>query len=64
MILAPLPSTTFGATPHQVLIDARLDRAKQLLLAADLPVTQICQIMLAIFADTRGNLIQIYQPPA
>lgn len=32
----------FGATPHQVLIDARLDRAKQLLLAADLPVTQIC----------------------
>jgi AraC-like DNA-binding protein len=33
---------TFGETPHQVLIDARLERAKQLLLAADLPVTQIC----------------------
>jgi AraC-like DNA-binding protein len=33
---------TFGRTPHQVLIDARLDRAKQLLLAADLSVTQIC----------------------
>jgi AraC-like DNA-binding protein len=33
---------TFGRTPHQVLIDARLDRARQLLLAADLSVTQIC----------------------
>jgi AraC-like DNA-binding protein len=33
---------TFGETPHQVAIDARLDRAKQLLLAADLSVTEIC----------------------
>jgi AraC-like DNA-binding protein len=33
---------TFGTTPHQLLIDARLDRAKRLLLAADLSVTQIC----------------------
>jgi AraC-like DNA-binding protein len=33
---------TFGRTPHQVLIDARLERAKQLLFAADLSVTQIC----------------------
>ena len=33
---------TFGRTPHQVLIEARLDRAKQLLLAADLSVTQVC----------------------
>jgi AraC-like DNA-binding protein len=33
---------TFGATPHQVSIDARLERAKQLLLAADLSVTEIC----------------------
>lgn len=34
--------STFGRTPHQVLIDARLDRAKQLLVAADLSVTQVC----------------------
>lgn len=33
---------TFGQTPHQALIDARLDRAKQLLVAADLSVTQVC----------------------
>ena len=33
---------TFGATPYQMAIDARLDRAKQLLLAADLSVTEIC----------------------
>jgi AraC-like DNA-binding protein len=33
---------TFGCTPHQALVEARLDRAKQLLLAADLSVTQIC----------------------
>ena len=33
---------TFGTTPHQVAIDARLERVKQLLLADDLPVTQIC----------------------
>ncbi|HKU14673.1 MAG TPA: helix-turn-helix transcriptional regulator [Steroidobacteraceae bacterium] len=33
---------TFGATPHQVSIDARLERAKELLLAADLSVTEIC----------------------
>ncbi len=33
---------TFGRTPHQVLIDARLGRAKQLLLAAELSVTEIC----------------------
>jgi AraC-like DNA-binding protein len=36
---------TFGRTPHQVMIDARLDRAKQLLLAADLSVTQICLVV-------------------
>ena len=34
--------STFGRTPHQVLIDARLDRAKQLLLADHLSVTQVC----------------------
>jgi len=33
---------TFGQTPHQALIDARLDRAKQLLVAGDLSVTQVC----------------------
>jgi AraC-like DNA-binding protein len=33
---------TFGHTPHQALVEARLDRAKQLLLAADLSVTQVC----------------------
>lgn len=33
---------TFGTTPHQLLIDARLERAKRLLLAADLSVTQVC----------------------
>lgn len=33
---------TFGTTPHRLLIDARLDRAKQLLVTADLSVTQVC----------------------
>jgi AraC-like DNA-binding protein len=33
---------TFGRTPHQALVEARLDRAKHLLLAADLSVTQVC----------------------
>ena len=33
---------TFGCTPHQVLVEARLQRAKQLLHADDLSVTQVC----------------------
>jgi AraC-like DNA-binding protein len=33
---------TFGCTPHQALVEARLDRAKRLLLAADLSVTEVC----------------------
>ncbi len=57
---------TFGTTPHQVLIDARLDRAKQLLLAADLPVTQIC---LEVGCDSLGSFTTLFTrriglPPA
>lgn len=32
----------FGATPHQVRIDARLDLAKRLLIADSLSVTEVC----------------------
>lgn len=32
----------FGQTPHQALIDARLERARYLLIVGDLSVTQIC----------------------
>lgn len=32
----------FGVTPHQYRIQARLDRAKQLLAAGDRPVTDVC----------------------
>jgi len=34
--------TVFGVTPHQYRIQARLDRAKQLLAAGDLSVTDVC----------------------
>lgn len=32
----------FGATPHQVRIDARLDLAKKLLITDSAPVTEVC----------------------
>jgi AraC-like DNA-binding protein len=34
--------STFGQTPHQLSMEARLMRAKQLLLETDLSVTEIC----------------------
>jgi AraC-like DNA-binding protein len=34
--------TVFGVTPHQYRIQARLDRAKHLLAARDLSVTDVC----------------------
>lgn len=34
--------TVFGVTPHQYRIQARLDRAKALLAAGDLSVTDVC----------------------
>ena len=32
----------FGETPHQVRIDARLERARRLLITSSLPVTEVC----------------------
>jgi len=35
-------SAVFGETPHQALIGARLDKAKELLIVSELSVTEIC----------------------
>ena len=35
-------SRTFGETPHEFLTRLRMDRARKLLAAGDLPVTEVC----------------------
>ena len=66
----------FGVTPHQCLIEARIERAKLQLVVtgllghAHLPrrrlpqqePLQAGQVKIAICSDTCGNLIQLYQP--
>lgn len=63
----------FGVTPHQARIDARVDRAKHLLASGELSVTEVWleftteprqtgPVSIAVFSDTCGNLIQLYQP--
>jgi AraC-like DNA-binding protein len=35
-------ASTFGMTPHAYLVHLRLERAKELLVRADLPITDVC----------------------
>jgi len=54
-----IPATAFEVDD----IDAEYRRLKALGVVFTLPPTQAGPVTIAVFADTCGNLIQIYQPP-
>jgi AraC-like DNA-binding protein len=48
----------FGQTPHQFLIDTRLQRAQELLACTDLPVTEVC---LAVGFHSLGSFSWLFR---